>query len=414
MSVEPANLQRRTLITLAVGQVLVGIGITGTVAPGSLLMTEMTNSETFAGLTQTSGVVGAALMAIPLAKLTQRGGRRLALMTGLSFGALGCVLAVVAGTWTLPPLLLLAAMLVGFASASSYQARFAATDLAPAEHRARHLSVVVWGTTVGAVMGPNLMAPSARLAQVFGIPDLVGPYLIGLVALISAAIFIALRLRPDPYLVAHRSMDSPAMRPPTRETLQVMRRTPAALLGLTAVMTGHIAMVSIMVMTPVHMKHVDVTLSIIGLVLSVHVAGMYALSPVMGWLADKIGRVFTIRLGVAILLSAAIISGTADANDAPRLALGLFLLGLGWSATLVSGSTLLAESMPLSYKAASQGTSDLLMNVSGAVGGAIAGVVIAELSYGWLCALGVIPVLAVGAFSVVAASAGSLASAPSE
>ena len=408
------NLQRKTLATLATGQVLVGIGITGTVAPGSLLMTEMTNSETFAGLTQTSGVIGAALMAIPLAKLTQRGGRRLALMTGLSFGALGCVLAVIAGTWTLPPLLLVAAMLVGFASASSYQARFAATDLAPAEHRARHLSVVVWGTTVGAVMGPNLMAPSAKLARIFGIPDLVGPYLIGLTALVSAAIFIAVRLRPDPYLVAHRSMDAPAMRPPTKETLRVMRRTPSALLGLTAVMTGHIAMVSIMVMTPVHMKHVDVTLSIIGLVLSVHVAGMYALSPLMGWLADKKGRVFTIRLGVLILITSAIISGTADANDAPRLALGLFLLGLGWSATLVSGSTLLAESMPLSYKAASQGTSDLLMNISGAVGGAVAGIVIAELSYGWLCALGVIPVIVVGLFSVGAASASSLASAPLE
>lgn len=413
MNQEP-NLQRRTLATLATGQVLVGIGITGTVAPGSLLMTEMTNSETFAGLTQTSGVVGAALMAIPLAKLTQRGGRRLALMTGLGFGAFGCVLAVIAGSWTLPPLLLVAAMLVGFASASSYQARFAATDLAPAEHRARHLSVVVWGTTVGAVMGPNLMAPSAKLAQALGIPDLVGPYLIGLVALAGAALFIGIRLRPDPYLVAHKAMDAPAMRPPTSETLKVMRRTPKALLGLLAIMTGHIAMVSIMVMTPVHMKHVDVTLSIIGFVLSVHVAGMYALSPVMGWLADKFGRVVTIRLGVVILLTSAIISGTADANDAPRLAIGLFLLGLGWSATLVAGSTLLAESMPLAYKAASQGTSDLLMNLSGAAGGAIAGVVIAELSYGWLCALGVIPVLLVGLFSVVAASASSSALAPSE
>jgi MFS family permease len=159
-------------------------------------------------------------------------------------------------------------------------------------------------------------------------------------------------------------------------------------------------MVSIMVMTPVHMHHYEVSLTIIGLVISVHIAGMYAISPVMGWLTDKFGSEKVILLGAAILTVAAIIAGTAPMNSAGILGVGLFLLGLGWSATLVAGSALLAQSVPIDLRPAVQGTSDLLMNGAGAVGGAMAGLIIAFASYGALCALALVPVLALG-FSAI-------------
>ena len=159
-------------------------------------------------------------------------------------------------------------------------------------------------------------------------------------------------------------------------------------------------MVSIMVMTPVHMKHVDVTLTIIGLVISIHVLGMYAFSPLVGSLSDRIGRINTIRIGVLTLLIASFVAGRAHADDAIQLGIGLFLLGLGWSFTLIAGSTFLTESVTQELKASAQGASDLVMNLSGAFGGAIAGVVIATLSYGWLCALAAIPVSLLGIWSL--------------
>jgi MFS family permease len=159
-------------------------------------------------------------------------------------------------------------------------------------------------------------------------------------------------------------------------------------------------MVSIMVMTPVHMKHVDVSLRVIGLVISVHVAGMYAFSPLVGKLSDAIGRPRVILIAGVVLLASAVIAGTAAANDSTQLGIGLFLLGLGWSGTLVAGSTLLSETVSDHYRSAAQGVSDLVMNLSGAIGGAIAGVIIATLSYGWLCGLSMLPVSAMTIFAV--------------
>jgi MFS family permease len=160
---------------------------------------------------------------------------------------------------------------------------------------------------------------------------------------------------------------------------------------LLAIAIGHVVMVSIMVMTPVHMAHVDVQLRVIGIVISIHVAGMYAFSPIVGYLTDRLGRVRTIAIGIVILLASAAISGAADAVQSVQLAIGLFLLGLGWSFTLIAGSTLLAESVPSEIKAGSQGVADLVMNLSGAAGGALAGLIIAVSSYGWLCAIATIP-----------------------
>jgi MFS family permease len=160
-----------------------------------------------------------------------------------------------------------------------------------------------------------------------------------------------------------------------------------------AISIGHIAMVSVMVMTPVHMKHVDVSLRIIGLVISVHVIGMYAFSPVVGSVSDRIGQIRTIQLGLLILLASAVISGSAAADDVPRLGVGLFLLGLGWSCTLIAGSTLLSFSVDQELKTSIQGASDLVMNLSGALGGAVAGVIISFSSYGWLCVAAAVPVV---------------------
>ena len=394
-------LQERTVKLLATAQVLSGVGVAGTVAAGSLLVASITNSETLAGLAQTSSVLGAAALALPLARLTSRGGRRLALSVGLIAGVIGSLLAIFGGSRENIYLMLTGTFLVGAASAAGYQARFAAIDLATSEKRAKQLSFVVWGSTIGAVSGPNLMEPSGNLAESLGLPRLTGPYLISAVTLTLAVLVIQLFLRPDPYLTAAK--DSGAANLPrvkTKVALKHIRSNAKASFAIAAIAIGHIAMVAVMVMTPVHMAHVDVTLTVIGLVISVHVLGMYAFSPLVGALSDRLGRLRVIQIGVAILLSSALISGFARADDAITLGIGLFLLGLGWSCTLIAGSALLTESVSPEFKSASQGASDLVMNLSGASGGAIAGVVIATLSYGWLCLLSALPVAFLGLWSL--------------
>jgi MFS family permease len=232
---------------------------------------------------------------------------------------------------------------------------------------------------------------------------LVGPYLIATITLTLATFLIFIFLRPDPYLlsvqIAHKEKVALSQNS-TKEALKLIRKSPKALFSLSSIVVGHIAMVSVMVMTPVHMAHVDVRLVIIGLVISIHVAGMYAFSPVVGYLSDKLGRVEVIQIGVITLILSAVVSGFSAPDDSFVLGIGLFLLGLGWSCTLIAGSTLLTESISIERKAATQGASDLMMNLGGAIGGALAGVIIATLSYGWLCAISSIPVIVLGIWSL--------------
>lgn len=394
-------LQDKTVKVLATAQVLNGVGVAGTVAAGSLLVASITESETLAGLAQTSSVLGAAALALPLARLTARGGRRLALSAGFIAGVIGSLFAIIGGSQKNITLMLIGTFLVGAASAAGYQARFAAVDLATNETRAKQLSFVVWGSTVGAVTGPNLMEPSGNLAENLGLPRLVGPYVVSAFTLLLAVIVIQMFLRPDPFLTAAKQSGINAQpRGSTRAALKHIRGNDKALFAILSIAIGHVAMVSIMVMTPVHMAHVDVTLTIIGLVISVHVLGMYAFSPVVGAMSDRLGRVRVIQIGVITLLLSALISGLASAVDAVTLGIGLFLLGLGWSCTLIAGSALLTESVSPEMKTSSQGASDLVMNLSGAGGGALAGVIIGTLSYGWLCAFAAIPVASLGIWSL--------------
>jgi MFS family permease len=397
------DIQKRTIKVLATTQILSGVGVAGTVAAGSLLVSSISNSETLAGLSQTTAVLGAAAMAIPLSKLTQRGGRRLGLSVGYTVGLIGAAFAIFGGSQRILIAMLLGTFLVGAASASGYQARFAATDLADDVNRSRQLSYVVWGSTIGAVTGPNLMGPSGVLAETLGLPKLVGPYILALVALGMGALVIWLFLKPDPYLTAanlrpqseeHHELLS------ARKTLKLIRDNPTALFAIAAIAIGHVAMVSVMVMTPIHMAHVDVTLTVIGLVISIHIVGMYAFSPIVGSLSDRLGRRWVIQLGVIILLASCLISGLADAHNSIQLGFGLFLLGLGWSCTLIAGSALLSEAVETELRPSSQGASDLLMNLMGAGGGAMAGVIIGTLGYGWLCLFAAVPILILGVWSV--------------
>ncbi|MCF8536687.1 MAG: MFS transporter [Candidatus Nanopelagicales bacterium] len=395
-STEVRSIQKRSVAVLSAGSVLGGVAVAGSVAAGALIAESVSGSEAAAGLAQTMGVLGAAVLALPLARIALGRGRRAALATGYGLGALGSVVVVAAAVTRSLPLVLVGCFLVGVASASTYQARYAATDLATEEHRAVSLSWVVWAGTIGAVVGPNLLNASGQLGMWLGLPQLAGPYVVAGVCLALAALVLVLFLRPDPYRLSLRLREHTGevvRRPKLREGLTHLRGRPRAVLGIAAIAVGHVVMVMVMVMTPVHMAHVDVTLQLIGFVISVHVAGMYALSPVVGWAVDRFGRLQVISAGVVILALACGISGVAAGDNVPLLAVGLFLLGLGWSCTLIAGSTLVTDEVETTERPAVQGLSDLVMNAAGAVGGAAAGIIVLVSSYGWLCAAGLVPLI---------------------
>jgi MFS family permease len=400
-----AAVQRRTVRVLVCSQILGGIGVASGITVGGLMAEEILGSPDLAGLANSTQVLGSALLSVPSARIMASRGRRAGLVAAYLTGTVGAALALGAAVLSSFSLLLVATFLFGAATTANNQARFAATDLAVPHRRGQALSLVVWATTAGAVLGPNLLGPAGRVAEGLGLQVLSGPFLFSMVGFVLAAAVLLLRLRPDPLLMARRiAVDaggSGASHGSVRRGLRVIRLHRLALLGMGAVAVGHTVMVSVMVMTSLHMNHGGAALRLIGLVISVHVFGMFAFSPVMGWLVDRIGGRLVVIGGGGTLLVASLISSRAPEGWSNGLVAGLFLLGLGWSATLVSGSTLVTAAVPQQERPGVQGASDLVMGLCAALGGGLSGVVVGVWGFPTLCliAAALSAALVVGALS---------------
>jgi MFS family permease len=304
--------------------------------------------------------------------------------------------------------------LFGAGTTASLQARYAAVDLAPKALYGRHLSLIVWATTLGGVVGPNLAPLAGTSLRPWGVPPLAAPFVFSSALFAFAAVFLFVWLRPDPLLVARSAgVERDAQRTTSADprfgmgaALRAVLADRDARLGVAATAVGHIVMVGVMAMTPVHIlgagHGAGDTLRIVGIVISVHVAGMYAFAPVMGWLSDRFGHPRVVLVGVALLLAACLVAGTAG-YDSTLLAAGLLLLGLGWSATMVSGSALLSQSMPVDLRPSAQGLSDMLMGIAGASSGAISGAVVAALGYPMLTLFAALTTVPLAALAWLAA-----------
>lgn len=403
-------LQRRVLTVLAAGQILGGVGMGAAISLGTLLAADVGDSEALAGFATTMVTLGAALFAIPLARLARGVGRRWSLAAGTTAAAVGAAVVIAAALAHSFPLLLVGFALVGAGSAVNLQTRFAAVDLAGDRHRGRDLSLVIWATTIGVVLGPNLAPPGDIIGRSVGLPPLTGAFALAVVCQLLAAVLYLVFLRPDPLLEAQRraglvtvgagsdsrpegpgtdarhpgtDASSPATTIRRRNPLVVLAHNPRAFVAVVALAFSHATMVAVMAMTPVHLEMHGASIAIIGLTISLHTAGMYALSPVFGWLSDRVGRSPVILLGQAGLVASLLINLFADDSQL-GVAVALVFLGLGWSASTIAGSALLTESVSVGERTGVQGVSDTTMNLFGAAGGAVAGPVLAGLGYGLL------------------------------
>ncbi|SDF64540.1 Predicted arabinose efflux permease, MFS family [Blastococcus fimeti] len=389
-----ATVQRRTVRVLSGGVALAGLGVTVGITAGGLLARDVAGTDSAAGLGQTAGVLGAAVLAVPLARISDAAGRRAGLSVGYLLSVVGAVVTVVAAAASSLVLLLVGLFLFGSATACGLQARYAAADLATPEHRGRALSLVVWATTIGSVLGPNLAAPGADLGTALGLPPLAGAFVVSAVVFAVVAVVLLTLLRPDPLLLARQSggrTGAPPPRTATGTALRAVWATPSGRLGLVSVVVAHSVMVGVMVMTPVHMGHAgggeDAVLRVVGLVISVHVAGMYLFSPLVGALVDRSGAATVVALGGGLLLAAAAVSGPAGPAESLRLGVGLLLLGLGWSCGLIAGSALVTGSVGPELRPTAQGGTDLLMGLGAALAGVAGGPLLAWGGFGLVTAV---------------------------
>jgi MFS family permease len=411
---------RRNLVVLVFSNLLAGVGVASGAAVGALLA-ESLGGTSMAGLAQAVGVLAAAVASIPLATLAQVRGRRWALSLGYALSTVGALLIVTAAVVGQLVVLLVGLTLYGVANATNLQSRYAAADNVGSGTRARTMSVVLWSTTVGSVVGPNLAAPGAVVGSGFGVPALGGPYLFSIVAYLLAGLLLAALYR-DPVgsaavgnavaaattAVGRLGKRADAARAEPRRTgaLAALRWAwahPRARFAVVTTAVAHGVMIMVMVMTPVHMQHGGMSLQLVGIVISLHVLGMFAFSPVFGWLSDRFGPL-RVAVGGLLLQGAAVVLGFLAAAMVPDAdpgsgahagehaghsaagpaldtevltAVALVLLGLGWSACVIASSAVLASVAEPHVKLPLQGATDALMNYFGAGAAALAGPLLA-------------------------------------
>lgn len=415
-------LQRRTLTVLVIMQVIgtVGVGVAPSI--GILVAEQVTSSEVWAGLARSASTLGAALLGLPLGRLAAGRGRRVALSTGWFTAAAGSAMLIFAAQASEVVTLFLGLLLIGAGSATALQSRFAATDLSDPRHRGRHLSLVVWVGTLGSVIGPNLGVPGEILHAATGLSVFAGAFLVAAACLALAGLVAVVFLRPDPLLTARRAVASPmpdavgaaraGVSPSPSDTAAVpapktgikprggfkrmfaeVRTNADARLALIAVLTAQVVMVAVMTMTPVHMEHQGGSVTFVGLTISLHVAGMYALSPVAGWVADRWSPRSGMWIGICVFL-ASLLAGALRPHDTGWIIACLILLGVGWSFTNVAGSALFTSSVDEETRAASQGGLDSLANLCAAVAAFGAGPLLAVTSFAalaWVAMVVLVP-----------------------
>jgi MFS family permease len=352
-------------------------------AAAALLARDLGGSDAVAGLPQAVLVIGSAVAALAMSAMTRRFGRARVLAAGLAAATVGSVvvvLAVLAGSLLG---LLAGTLLLGAGTTAVMLGRYAAADGAPEGARARAMATVLVATTIGAVAGPNLLVLSDVLGRALGLPGLAGAYV---VAAACFAVAAGLLLR----LPKHQ----PAAEP------EPGRASPGgtAVVGLTVLALSNLVMVGVMTMGPVHLHHLGVGLGAIGLVQSLHIAGMFAPSPLSGWLADRWGPAPTTALAGAVLVGASVLAAVAAGAPAV-LGVALVMLGVGWNLGLVAGSTLLTADIPAAERPRREGWGEVAMGMAASGGGAASGAVVSGGGYALLASGGA----AVAALVVAAA-----------
>lgn len=374
----------------------VALGSTGHLAAvtvAAIVGKELLGSAALAGAPGAAVVFGAAIGAIALSWIMSRRGRRVGLTAGYVIGILGALVATAAVLLRSFPLLILGTFVIGFGNSSNNLSRYAAADLVAPKRRAVAIGLVVWGSTVGGIVGPWLVPIASDLAPRAGLPPLAGPLLVPVIFVGIAAALTFLFLRPDPFALAHESnirRDSDAPAVPVREVLA----RPAVLAAIAALIAGQATMVLIMTMTPLHLTDHGHGLGTVGVVISAHVVGMFALAPVSGRITQRFGSLNTIFLGTGVLIAAAVLAAVAPPERSEVLLVALFLLGFGWNLGFVAGSTTLSTNVQLAERARVQGVADAVIWTTSAVASLGSGAVVAAAGFSTLGFLGAALVVA--------------------
>jgi MFS family permease len=373
----------RALALLATTSAIGGSGLAAGGTAGALLGAQLTGTEAAAGLPLGVLVLGSAASALLISRSTSQLGRGLSLALGYAVGVAGALLVVLAAVIASLTTLLLGSLLLGGANASIFLTRYAAAEVGGEAGGGRALGLVFFSTSIGAVASPLLLGPSGDLAQNVGLPRLSGLYAIACVAFSVAGLLLggaSHTIRPGHAGVA-ALLRADETTPPTWRELADGADAGPATFGVAVLATVNFVMVAVMAVAPVHLMAHGQSLEMIGTAISAHVAGMFAPSPISGWLTDRVGPLAVVAIGFLLVLIAAVYGVTINQADAHAITVMLVILGVGWNFGVVGASALIAGSAPLAFRVQVEGIGEVAMGIAAAVAAPAASLIIAVAGF---------------------------------
>ena len=396
--VEKQAIQKRTLRVLVLGQMAGSAALSAAVTVGAFVIQDMLGQKTpWGGIASATVTVGTAFMAQLLSRLMLRQGRRRGLMLGYSLALLGGLIAGCGVEFQSLTVFLFGLFLFGNGQSANLLSRYAATDLAEANHRGAAMSRILFASTFGAVLGPVLIKPAEHLGQnLFGWNLYTGPWVFSGLFFITSFVNVSLRLKPDPLILSGGTLSQRSAKTQSDDdsrpsVMQFLVSSPHTRLAFYGIVVSHVTMVAVMTMTPVHLReHGHETVS--AYIISLHIAGMYAFSPLVGRFSDTKGRLNTLLVGCLVLIASTVMSAMAGSNPAVFFP-SLWLLGIGWSFGLIGASSLLIDSVPIEQRVRVQGAADVAMSLFGGLAGFSSGFIRSSIGFPWLSLLGTFIVL---------------------
>lgn len=390
---ELTRLRRRSIRRLFMGAGLGSVPFFAAVSASPIAAYQISGSQTLSGVSVAALSVGTGIGAAFFGQLMARRGRRAGLVAAYLIATVGAALAVGAIALGRVWLLVGALLMLGAGHSANNLARYAAGELAPAERRGAAVGLVVWASTIGAVVGPNVLTPAGAAGEQLGLAPLAGTYLLGMVLFGTAALFYLTRLRPEPSTIS--VVDLGAL-PETGRRVSELLGSIRVQIAVLALALSQFVMVLVMSVTPVHITASGHGLGVVGVVLSSHFVGMYALSPLSGWISDRFGKIRAIWTGFGVLLLSVVTVAVTQSEGGAMLAGPLFLVGFGWSLSFVSGSALVSEGLAYADRARLQGAVDTVVWSCSALAGVLGGVLLGLFGYLSLSLLGGLAVVAGG------------------
>ena len=337
-------------MVFALTQALNGAGMQMLVALGALTVVHLMGSVVFAGIAVTILQGSRLVVSYPLGKLADSFGRRPALLVGLGLSLLGAPLLAISVLWHSFPLFIISTLIFGMGIGASQQLRVGVSDMYPPDRRGQALGYLLTGSLAGALVGPLIITGTDSVAAGLHVSNLALPWMV-LPAIILISMALVLRTRPDPkqigaalemYWPGYKKTVPPAAAGPAPELgLRGFLASRPMLIAVACFAPAQGVMSMLMAGTPLVLNHHGHALPAISLAVTVHVFGMYGLSIPLGRLADRLGRKPLLLAGLLVAALGSIL--VPITGNYATIVLGIFLVGVGWSAVFVAATALIAD-----------------------------------------------------------------------